>query len=61
MPRTPEKTPRAKLLMEMFDLTTEYMVDECPDGTNWEDFDSDIDDLRSQVIDLYEQETGRTP
>jgi hypothetical protein len=44
--------PRKEVLQKVFDLLTEYLSDECPDDQNWEDFDPDIDGLRSQVSDL---------
>jgi hypothetical protein len=44
--------PRKDLLDRLFNLMTEYLTDECPDDQNWEDFDPDIDGLRSQVSDL---------
>jgi len=31
-----------------------YMLDECPDGQNWEDFDPHVDELRTQINDLIE-------
>lgn len=43
--------PRKEVLDKVFDLLTEYLVDECPEGTNWEDFDPEIDGIRSQVSD----------
>lgn len=43
---------RKEMLDAVFDLMTAYLVDECPDDANWEDFDPEIDGLRSQVSDL---------
>lgn len=40
-----------------------YLVDECPDDMNWEDFDPDVDGLRAEINDLLEsrQENGASP
>src|SRR3546814_11433979 len=43
------------LLATMQDLMSNYLVDECPDHVTWEDFDPDIDGLRSTVIDLLDK------
>lgn len=42
------------LLAAMQDLMSNYLLDECPDNVTWEDFDPDIDGLRSTVIDMVE-------
>src|SRR3546814_5042039 len=47
--------PRHILLATMQDLMSNYLVDECPDHVTWEDFDPDIDGLRSTVIDLLDK------
>jgi len=41
-------------LAACFDVLTAYMVDECPDDVAWEDFDGDVDALRSTITDLLE-------
>ena len=46
---------RHTLLETMQDLMSNYLVDECPDHVTWEDFDPDIDGLRSTVIDLLDK------
>jgi len=46
---------RHTLLSTMQDLMSNYLVDECPDHVTWEDFDPDIDGLRSTVIDLLDE------
>lgn len=47
---------RFVLLTTMHDLMSNYFVDECPDTTTWEDFDPDIENLRSTVTDLIESD-----
>lgn len=47
---------RFVLLTTMQDLMSNYFVDECPDTITWEDFDSDIVNLRSAVTDLIESD-----
>lgn len=37
------------------DCLTDYFLDHCPDGVNWEDFDSDMDATRQTVIDELEK------
>lgn len=49
------------LLDTMQDLMTNYFVDECPDNITWEDFDPNIDNLRSAVTDLIECECQGGP
>ena len=44
--------PRQDLLQGLFEMMTAYLVDECPEGQDWEDFDPDIDSLRAQVSEL---------
>lgn len=44
--------PRYALLGAMQDLMTNYFLDECPDNVAWEDFDIEIDALRTTVTDL---------
>lgn len=46
---------RYRLLHTMQDLMSNHLVDECPDNVTWEDFDPDIDGLRSTVADLVEK------
>lgn len=40
---------RAQALEQAFQVLTEYLVDECPDDCNWEDFDPAVDELRSKI------------
>lgn len=42
-------TPRLSALNAAFDILTAYMTDECPEDDNWEDFDSEIDELRMKI------------
>lgn len=44
--------PRYALLGAMQDLMTNYFLDECPSNVAWEDFDIEIDALRTTVTDL---------
>jgi hypothetical protein len=46
---------RYRLLDAMQDLMSNYLLDECPDNVTWEDFDPDIDGLRSSVADLIDK------
>jgi hypothetical protein len=32
-----------------FDVATSYLLDNCPDGENWEDFDPEVDELRTKL------------
>lgn len=52
-------TPRKELLDRVHELMSIYLVDECPEDENWEDFDPHIDQLRTDVGDLLEAETQR--
>lgn len=49
---------RSELLDRVHALMSEYLADECPEDEYWEDFDTDIDRLRSEIADLQEQETA---
>ncbi len=51
---------RYTLLATMQDLMSNYLLDECPDNVTWEDFDPDIDGLRSTVTDMVESNSPRT-
>ena len=42
---------RAEALHAAHDILTAYMTDECPDDQDWEDFDPDVDDIRTQISD----------
>lgn len=46
---------RYRLLDAMQDLMSNYLLDACPDNMTWEDFDPDIDGLRSSVADLIDK------
>lgn len=45
---------RIRMLRRVLDTLDEYLLDNCPDNENWEDFDPDIDALRNQVQQLLE-------
>lgn len=49
-------TPRKALLDTLFDLMSDYLGDECPEDENFEDFDPEVDALRSEVSDLLAAE-----
>lgn len=54
IPRSPEdlEEARKQALQICFDTLTNHMTDECPDDQSWEDFDADIDDLRTRLSKL---------
>ncbi|WP_333837424.1 hypothetical protein [Novosphingobium sp.] len=43
---------RYRVLEQIYDLLSNYLVDECPDDEHWENFDPEIDDLRTVASDL---------
>jgi len=49
---------RFKLLDLAHALMSEYLADECPEDEHWEDFDAEIDGLRSEIADVLEHESG---
>lgn len=51
-------TARKELLDTVFDLLSGYLADECPEDEYFEQFDPEIDGLRTQVGDLAEQEAA---
>lgn len=48
---TTDETARKKALALCEEALTDYLQ-RCPDDANWEDFDPEIDHLRTQVQDL---------
>jgi hypothetical protein len=52
-------TPRLEALMAAFDILTSYLLDECPDDANWEDFDGEVDHLRSEIDDVIQKEQAK--
>lgn len=50
---------RYRLLETMQDLMSNYLLDECPTDTTWEDFDPGIDSLRSVVTDIIADNCSR--
>lgn len=53
--------PRYVLLARMQDLMTNYFVDECPADVAWEDFDAEIDGLRTSVTDFADNHNPESP
>lgn len=51
--------PRREALFAAFDILTSYLVDECPNGVNWEDFDGEVDRLRIEIDDAIQKETQK--
>lgn len=47
---------RLDLLDHIHSLLWEYLIDECPDDENWEDFDPEIDALSSTIEDARQRE-----
>jgi len=43
---------RYRVLEQIYDLLSNYLVDECPEDEHWEDFDPEIDGLRTTASDL---------
>jgi len=43
------------LLVRIHDLLSAYLLDHCPEEQNWEEFDADIDALRTDVATLRDQ------
>lgn len=52
----PTTTARKELLDRVHDLMSSYLGEECPDDENWEDFDPDIDQLRTEAGNLLNEE-----
>lgn len=52
-------TCRKQLLDAVFDLLSDYLVNQCPEDENWEDFDPEIDQLRATTGDLAYADAGR--
>ena len=52
-PHPPEKVDlRQNAIQNAIDALTSYLLDECPDDQNWEDFDPEIDSIRYQLQQL---------
>jgi hypothetical protein len=43
---------RYRVLEQVYDLLSNYLVDECPEDEHWEDFDPEVDALRTTANDL---------
>jgi len=50
-------SPRQQAAWDAFAILTAYLGDECPDGENWEDFDSDIDEIRFKLDEILNQKS----
>lgn len=46
------RSPRLVALQDALSALNAYMLDECPEDQNWEDFDPDIDELRTGINEL---------
>ncbi|QTH24720.1 hypothetical protein [Sphingopyxis granuli] len=51
----PPDEARIWLLVQIHDLLSAYLLDHCPEEQSWEDFDADIDALRTDVANLRAQ------
>ena len=51
---TPATSARRHALQGALSALDSYMLDECPEDQNWEDFDPGVDELRTQINDLIE-------
>jgi hypothetical protein len=51
----PSDEARMWLLVRIHDLLSAYLLDHCPEEQNWEEFDADIDALRTDVATLRDQ------
>lgn len=44
-----QEQARWDALLAAFEVLTAYLVDHCPDGVMWEDFDPGVDGLRMLI------------
>lgn len=51
----PSGDARLWLLIRIHDLLSAYLLDHCPEDQSWEDFDTDLDALRTDVSNLRDQ------
>lgn len=51
----PQEIARHRMLRRTLDELDGYLLDQCPDDQTWEDFDPDIDALRTKVQELLEE------
>lgn len=47
---------KGAVLTALIDSISSYFLDNCPDEMYWEDFDADLDFLRSFLQDLYDSQ-----
>lgn len=52
-----QEEDRADLLQGTIDSITSYFLDHCPDNENWENFDPNLDTIRSELQELQEGKT----
>lgn len=50
----PVRSARLNALQAALSALDSYMLDECPGDQNWEDFDPDVDQLRTQINGLID-------
>jgi hypothetical protein len=53
LPKTAAEA-RREALQQCFDTLTNYLLDHCEEDGNWEEFDPEIDGLRSSINELLE-------
>lgn len=46
---------------QMFDAVSQHFIDNCPDDQNWEDFDPELDELRSSLDELHQFRARKAP
>lgn len=47
---------RYRVIEQVYDLLSNYLVEECPEDEHWEDFDPEVDGLRTIASDLLGSE-----
>lgn len=47
---------RSHALIGLIDNISSYFLDHCPEGMHWEDYDPDLDWVRSLLQGLYDSE-----
>lgn len=50
-------SPRRKALEHAVEVLTDYLLENCPDEVFWEDFDPDIDGIRTTIQEVMENDT----
>lgn len=49
---SPLNPSREDFLTGLIDDISDYMLDNCPEGQNWEDFDPDLDEVRTYLQEM---------